>query len=328
MNLKKKYRYIAGTVVFLILFFTITGFILKGEKKAILFEVKKGYTFHTVADHLRKKNIIRSRFLFILLSRISGSARSLKVGFYNINGRDGMFKIIRILTQGKTASRVITVPEGCNMYQIAEILEQKKILSAEEFLSAARNRSLLNQFKLKQDTAEGFLYPETYFLPYHYKAIDIVRLMIQTFFDNITEKYLRKIRQKYSSLEQAITLASLVEWEAREDFERAIIAGVFINRLKNNVKLDSCATVLYALRKHKSRLLYKDLKVNSAFNTYIYKGLPPTPICNPSERSILAVIYPAKVDYMYFVSMKNERHYFSTSYSEHLKAYKYYIKEN
>ena len=192
-------------------------------------------------------------------------------------------------------------------------------------MNIGRNKKILNKFNIHQDTIDGFLFPDTYYVPYDVPARKIAEMMIGNFFNHIHSAYLQKLKEKYHSLEKAITLASLVEWEAKVDYERPIIAGVFLNRIKKNMNLQSCATVMYTLNNHKPRLLFRDLKVKSLYNTYLYKGLPPSPICNPSEKSILAVIYPARANYLFFVSMQDGKHYFSSSYSQHLKAYKYFI---
>ena len=310
-----------GFLIFIFLFF----YMIKVKPSDELIEVKKGDTFYSIAAVLLKNRIIRSRRLFILLVKITGQSKKLKIGFYRFNKIQNLFYIIKSLTKGDIANRIITIPEGYNVFQIAEILERKNITTKSSFLKLVHDKEILNKFNINQDTAEGFLYPDTYYIPYNISARKIIKMMIENFFIHIHSAYVQKLKEKYGSIEKAITLASLVEWEAKVDYERPIIAGVFLNRIKRNMNLQSCATVMYTLNNHKPRLLFKDLKIKSLYNTYLYKGLPPSPICNPSEKSILAVIYPAKVNYLYFVSMQHDSHYFSSSYQQHLKAYKYFI---
>ncbi len=321
---KKKNKLIIYGIIGICVCLFLYYFLTRTNKREPI-EVRQGDTFFSVAKELKEQNIIKSRLLFILFVKLSGESGKLKTGTYMFDRPSNLFSLIHVLTSGKTASKIFTIPEGFNSYQMAELLQEKGIVKKEDFIKAVQNQILLKQYKINQNTAEGFLYPETYYIPYEYKAEDIVKLMINNFFKRITPEMIRRLKGKYNTLEKAITLASLVEWEARVDYERPIIASVFINRLKKNLNLGSCATIQFALQKHKERLLFKDLKVNSPYNTYIYKGLPPTPISNPSEKSILAIIYPAKESYLYFVSMQNGRHYFSSTYSEHLKAYKQYI---
>lgn len=321
--MKKGYKILS--IVFFILLFVFFINAVKVTSSDKLIHVKKGDTFYQVADTLVKNQVVKSKSFFILLVKLSGQGRNLKTGYYRFKDVHSIFGIIKILTKGQIANKVFTIPEGFNVFQIADILKKKNIIQKKEFLRIVKSPVLLNRFNIKQSTCEGFLYPDTYFIPYDITAGQLVEIMIGNFFNHINALYLHKLKEKYGSIEMGITIASLVEWEAQSDFERPIIAGVFLNRIKKGLNLASCATVLYALNHHKSRLLFKDLQVKSPYNTYLYKGLPPTPICNPSEKSILAAIYPAKVDYLYFVSMKNGRHYFSSSYKKHLKGYKYFI---
>jgi len=326
--MNNKYKAIIIMLVVLV-FYLLLIYISGARASENLIEVKKGDTFFDVARKLSENNIIRSRSFFIFAVKLTGQSRNLKVGYYKFSKARNIFNIITVLTKGDIANRVFTVPEGFNIFQIASLLEKKGIASREDFVNAALDRRILRKYKINQNSVEGFLYPDTYFIPYNISAYKIINLMIENFYNHINQDYIKKLKKSYGSIEKAIIIASLVEWEAQVDYERPIIAGVFLNRLKNNINLQSCATVMYSLNNHKPRLLFRDLKVKSPYNTYIYKGLPPTPICNPSEKSILAVIYPAKVNYNYFVSMQDGRHYFSSSYSKHLRAYKYFIlKDN
>ncbi len=323
--LKLKKNNVKKYVIIIILISLFLYFFLTKTNKNQLLEVRQGDTFFSVAKALKQQNIIKSRLLFILFVKISGESGKLKTGTYMFDKSSNLFSVIHMLVTGKTASKIFTIPEGYNSYQIAELLQEKGIVTKNEFIRATQNKLILKEYHINQNTVEGFLYPETYYIPFEYRAEDIVRLMVKNFFKRISPVMIKKIKEKYQTLEKGITLASLVEWEARVDYERPIIASVFLNRLNGDLNLGSCATIQFALQKHKERLLFKDLKVDSPYNTYRYKGLPPTPISNPSEKSILAVIYPAKEQYLYFVSMQNGRHYFSTTYNEHLKAFKRYI---
>lgn len=323
--MKKYYLPLIISCFFLFIVLMLFLYNVKINKSPDLIAVKKGDTFHNIADTLSNKKIIRSRNLFILLVKMTGQSKNLKTGIYQFNKVRNLFDIIKSLIRGQIANKVFTVPEGYNIFQIADILEKKKVIDKNSFLEAVKDKEILKRYNLQQETAEGFLYPDTYYIPYNISAGEIVEIMIENFFNQISDIYRTKIKEKYGSIQKAVILASLVEWEAKIDYERPIIAGIFFNRIKRNMNLQSCATVLYSLESHKERLLFKDLKTQSPYNTYLYKGLPPTPICNPSEKSILAVIYPAKTAYLYFVSMQNGMHYFSSIYSQHLNAYKYFI---
>lgn len=320
---KLKYLVLTAFIILVVAFFWFNSPVDNGNQ--LMLEVKKGWNFHKVGNILLKNNIIRSKNFFIFLTKIMGKSRELKTGIYRLSDMQSCIRIIKILTHGEIANKVFTIPEGYNMFQIAQLLEKNNIISEQKFLELCRNKKILRRFNINAQTAEGFLFPDTYYVPYDIDAQSLIEIILTNFFKRVNKLYLARMKEVGYTLEEMITIASLVEWEAQMDFERPIIAAVFLNRLKKNLNLASCATVLYALGKHKSRLLFKDLKEDSPYNTYIYKGLPPTPICNPGINSILAVLYPAKVDYLYFVSRKNGRHYFARTYKEHLKAYKYYI---
>lgn len=324
-EIKKSQLKIIALIVLVIWFpIIIYNFILINPTDKVI-QVKKGDTFHQIANDLSKLTVLKSRFFFIAAVKLTGQGSKLKAGYYKIHNIRTVFGLISKLTKGKIANKVFTIPEGYNVYQIGDILQRRGVVKKDDFLKAVKNRQLLKLFGINQNTAEGFLYPDTYYVPYEITAKQLVEIMIANFYDHIDSLYLAKLKERYGSIEKGVIVASLVEWEAQVDFERPIIAGVFLNRIKKNLNLGSCATVMYALNHHKSRLLFKDLKVDSPYNTYKYKGLPPTPICNPSEKSILAVIYPAKVDYLYFVSMQNGRHFFSNNYKRHLRGYRYFI---
>ncbi|MBN1897529.1 MAG: endolytic transglycosylase MltG [Spirochaetes bacterium] len=325
MELKQKKIMILALPLILALFILLWVNRPVNLGKELIVHVKPGWSFHKLADKLAEENMIHSRSFLVLISKISGGSKRLKTGVYKISDRLSIMDMIQVFTQGQIANRVFTIPEGYNMFQIASLLEEKTIMSSDTFLRLCHDKEILKKYNIKATSAEGFLFPDTYYVPYDIKPAEILSVILSNFFDRVDKRFLFRMKEKGYTLEKAITLASLVEWEAQMDFERPIIASVFINRLKKNLNLASCATVQYALGGHKERLLFRDLKKDSPYNTYIYKGLPPTPIANPGIKSILAVLYPAKVDYLYFVSMKNKRHYFSTTYREHLRAYKQYI---
>ncbi len=320
---KKLYLLFIPVIITLIIFLYLNAPVNNGVTKNIT--INKGITFHHIANILKKNRLIKSEFLFLSIVKITGSDKKLMQGYYELSDKYSTLRIIKILTRGNIATRTFTIPEGYNIYKIAKLLEKQNITSADKFLYLVKNKKIISKYKINSASLEGFLYPDTYTVPFNIRAEELIDIMVKNFFSKIDNLYIKRMKKLNYTLEYTVKLASLVEWEAKEDFERPLIASVFINRLKRNLNLGSCATVLYALGKHKKRLLFKDLKTRSEYNTYIYKGLPPTPICNPGYKSILAVLFPAKENYLYFVSMKNGRHYFSKTYSEHHKAYKKYI---
>ncbi len=288
-TLTKRIKYFILPVLILLIgiFFWLNSPVDNGNQ--IMIEIEKGWNFHKVGNILLKNNIIRSKNFFIFLTKIMGKSRELRTGIYRLSDTYSCIRIIKILTRGEIANKVFTIPEGYNMFQIAQLLEKNDIISEQEFLDLCRDKRILRKFNINAQTAEGFLFPDTYYVPYDIDGKTLIEIILKNFFKRVNKLYLARMKEVGYTLEEMITIASLVEWEAQMDFERPIIAAVFLNRLKKNLNLASCATVLYALGKHKRRLLFKDLKEDSPYNTYIYKGLPPTSICNPGINSILAV---------------------------------------
>ncbi|MBQ4178445.1 MAG: endolytic transglycosylase MltG, partial [Elusimicrobia bacterium] len=199
-------------------------------------------------------------------------------------------------------------PEGFNIKQIAKVLAENKICDEEKFINLATEQNM-----------EGFLFPNTYFLLPQMDEQEIIKVMNEEFNRFWTIDREARLKQINKSKKDIIILASIVEKEAIADSERPIIAGVFLNRLSKGMRLESCSTVLYAMGINKARLSFEDLKFESPYNTYRYKGLPPGPICNPGAEAIDAVLYPQATDSLYFVSKGNGTHYFSSTFEQHIK---------
>jgi UPF0755 protein len=181
---------------------------------------------------------------------------------------------------------------------------------------------MLERYSIPFSSVEGFLFPDTYVVAKGLSAEQIVSIMIDRFFEELRNLDFEGYSDE--KLGQVVIIASLVEREAKIDSERPLIAAVFYNRLAKGKRLESCATVQYILGKTKERLLFSDLQVDSPYNTYLHSGLPPGPISNPGAKSIQAALFPADVDYLFFVSKRDGSHYFSTTYREHLEAIEQY----
>ncbi len=288
------------------------------------FVVEHGDSVIRVAGKLRRAGIIRSKRFFIAIVKIRRLSGEIKAGEYRFDGKLKTNEIVNILNEGTVVTVKFTIPEGLHIAQIAEILEREGIVPAEDFKRASQNPELLRRFGIPFESAEGFLFPDTYVVAKNLPADQIVTVMIERFLQALES--ISFATNTEDELKRIIIIASLVEREAKIDDERPIIAAVFYNRLMNNKRLESCATVQYVLGKPKERLLYRDLKVDSPYNTYLHKGLPPGPIANPGIESIKAAISPADVNYLFFVSKQDGSHYFSSTYEEHLRAIDKYNK--
>jgi UPF0755 protein len=256
--------------------------------------------------------------------RIRRLAEQIKAGEYRIESSYRTTDIVRVLKTGAVLTQKFTIPEGFHMRQIAEVLDDSGIVDGDLFLEACHDTSIIDRYGIPFLNVEGYLYPDTYIVAKGLSPEQIITIMVERFFDVV--ETIPAAQYSDEELGELIIIASLVEREAKIGNERPVIAAVFYNRLAEEKRLESCATVQYILGKTKERLLFSDLKVKSPYNTYLNGGLPPGPIASPGVESIRAAMYPADVDYMFFVSKRDGSHHFSTTYGEHLKAIEKYNK--
>ena len=242
--------------------------------------------------------------------KIFGRSGSIKPGVYELSTRETGLGIYRTFRKGPPLVRV-TFPEGWTSKQIAAVLDAKGITPAADFLA-----------EVDKEKREGFLFPDTYFFEQGLSSEQVISRLTQRFKEKVPKDFQDRAKAMKLSYEQLVTLASIVEREARAPQERPIIAGVFYNRLRKHWYLESCATVEYSLGAWKPHLTYKDLKVDSPYNTYRHGGLPPGPICNPGAAALDAAAHPAQTDMMFFVADGQGTHNFSRYYNEHLAVQK------
>ena len=283
--------------------------------------IAQGETLSRIATILEEEGVIRSATAFKLLARLRGLDAGLRAGNYRLPAGAWMPSVLRELHRGQLHQIHLTIPEGLTLEEIAARVEAAGLAKANDFLLAATDVELLARHGIPATSAEGYLFPETYVFAEGVGAKGIVEAMIGEL-----EKRVRQIPAAASltptERHRWITLASIVEREAKAPDERARIAGVFRNRLERHMKLESCATVQYVLGERKERLLLEDVRKESPYNTYLNPGLPPGPIANPGLGALEAALHPERHDYLFFVARRDGsgRHIFSKTYSEHLKA--------
>ncbi|MEO0092992.1 MAG: endolytic transglycosylase MltG [candidate division WOR-3 bacterium] len=298
---------------------------LRSPNQIHQFILYKNEPVRITAFRLKEAGIIDNPIRFILFAKLFGYERKLKSGKYNLATDLDELLTLKILTKGGKSKTLITIPEGKTLKQIAEILEQQGICSKPDLLRQAANESFLFNFGIKAKSAEGYLFPDTYEFEIQSEPEQVLTRMIKRFFSVYNSLLAPKTNLSVAlSLHEIVTLASIVEAEAKLDDERPIIASVFLNRLKRKLPLQSCATVEYILKERKPRLSVADLKIESPYNTYLNPGLPPGPICNPGKNSLQAVLAPAKTDYLFFVSRGDGSHQFSKTSQEHQLAIRRY----
>lgn len=288
------------------------------------FAVKAGANLATVSARLADANLIHSPFFFKLYMRLTGKASRIKFGVYELHDGMSALKIAQIITSGKTKTISITIAEGLHNRQIADLLVEKKFFaSRDEFLQYAAKKSILDKFKIPAQSVEGYIFPDTYHLPQGYPKEKIIEHMVEHFFEKVKE--VKNFPTDPKKIHETVILASIVEREAKLKEERPLIAAVFHNRMRDSEPLESCATVQYLFEKPKPRLFYKDLEVDSPYNTYKVRGLPPGPIGSPGLAALDATVNPEKTDYKFFVLKGDGAHHFSKDFREHNAAKKKYI---
>ena len=280
--------------------------------------IPKGASLTQVGTILQDKGIIRSRLVFKLVALIRGEQRNVKAGDYMLKTGSDSGDVLDLLISGKTLMLSVTVPEGYNIFQIAELFHQTGIMTRDDLLAASRDQVFLNELGLEGASLEGYLFPDTYFFRPSEKGDGklILRRLVQRFKD-VYDKHVRLTAEKYGwSPLQVVTLASLIEKEALAS-EHSLVAAVFHNRLRINMRLQSDPTVIYGIKSMGSRITRADLDRKHPYNTYQNYGLPPGPIANPGKASLIAAVEPADVDYLYFVAKNDGSHQFSNSLQEH-----------
>ncbi|MBF0548127.1 MAG: endolytic transglycosylase MltG [Candidatus Riflebacteria bacterium] len=281
--------------------------------------ITKGMQTRQIAGLLKGTNIISSAIVFSYWIRLNGADSRLRPGVYKFQGNESLDEILKILLEGREENVKFTIPEGLTLKMIAGTLEKNGICSETAFLESVSSRDLLGKVFAgwgEIPNPEGLPFPETYVFHKGVNPGEIAETML-LMTKNTVEKVCLNSRFSDLSLYQKCILASIVERECKLKEERPLVASVFLNRLKKGMKLESCATVQYALPEHKERLTYDDLKVISPFNTYQNSGLPPTPISNFGKAAVEAVASPAENDFLFFVSNASEGHRFGKTLKEH-----------
>lgn len=301
----------------------------KSLPRKIYFEVEKGKGPKNIAQDLKEAGIIRKKGPFLLAYKLIYSHRSLKAGEYEFLLPVSSKEVLSAITEGRVYLHPLTIPEGLTRKEIALLLESSYFIDAKEFLEASSGPEEISNWDKDASSLEGYLFPETYHFPKGTPAEKIIEAMVSQFKKSFSDEMRRRGYDLGMSVREVVTLASMVEKETSIPEERGLISAVFHNRMKRGMKLDCDPTIIYALKQEgrfAGRLRTKDLKFDTPYNTYLYPGLPPGPICNPGQKSIESALYPAEEDYLYFVSKNDGSHHFSRTLKEHLRAVRKYQK--
>lgn len=282
--------------------------------------IPRGASFAEAADSLSKANLVGWRKMFRIYARVTGGDRHIKPGTYLLRHGTPWSEIIAALHGGHGLVNAITIPEGYTISQITPLLAKTLRVPVESVQAAVRDTSLLSRLDIPNPTLEGYLFPDTYAFPLGTTASQAVHEMVYDFERRWKPDWDTKASALKINRNDLVTMASIVEREARVPEERPVIAAVYYNRLQKGMLLQADPTVQYALGHHVGRVLYKDLEVKSPYNTYIHKGLPPGPVAAPGVASLAAAANPANVPYLYFVASPDGHHEFRMTLQEHTSA--------
>lgn len=332
-------------IVGISMYFYISGALKpvnENAKKSIKVEFPIGSSLDSISQILEDKGIIKNAKVFKYYAKFKNES-AFQAGTYKLTQAMTIDEIIKSLKTGKVYRQpefTITIPEGFTLDQIAERVAKNTSYSEKEFMNLVTSKKFINDMKKKYPMTvtkavdnkniryalEGYLYPSTYpFFEEKPKLEEIAEQMV-AMTDEVVGTYSAQLKEKHMSVHKFLTFASLLEREATAKADRETIASVFYNRLDKKMPLQTDPTVLYALGKHKSRVLYKDLKVDNPYNTYENTGLPPGPISNAGKESLEATINPAETDYLYFVADEKGNNHFSKTYNEHLDKVEQHVK--
>ncbi len=291
-------------------------------------EIHRGETLTEIARKLEAEGVVPYALVFRLGARLFGVERSIQAGYYEIHGKYNLKEILHLLTTGRDRMVQVTIPEGLTAFETFDILVRNGLGDRQEYLFwFERPQGLVPDGFGTPASLEGFLFPETYRFPESADERDVIRIMVEQFTRNFAKAKRNSTSEGNYSDYEILTLASLVEKETAVPEERPLIASVFHNRLRKGMRMDCDPTVIYALMlegRWDGNIRRSDLSMKHAYNTYVYRGLPPGPIASPGLRAMEAAFHPAATDFLFFVSRNDGTHDFSETYSEHERKVKKY----
>ena len=296
---------------------------LNSDQETRKVKIPKGIGLKGVAFLLEREGIVAHPYFFILMCKLNRRLPVIKAGEYELRASNSPLEIYKILEKGEYRKHYITVPEGYTLNQIAKLLVKEQLVNQHKFLKLAHDREFIKSLKVDAPSLEGYLFPDSYEFTKDNGEVYILKKMVNRFHEVFNDYFKMRATELKLSVHKVVTLASLIEKEAKTAEEKGLVSAVYYNRLKKNMLLQCDPTIIYVIEDSFDGVLKNSyLDINSPYNTYKYPGLPPGPIANPGKESILAALYPAKEKFLYFVSTNDGYHKFSTTYGEHLTAVK------
>jgi UPF0755 protein len=290
------------------------------DRQEIDFRVKWGSSLYNISQNLEKQGIVQSAENFVMVTKLLGRSDAFKAGLFRLKTSSSNYSVLKALQQGAQSYIKVTIPEGLPAKKIAAIVQNKLDLDSMAFMHLVSDTEFIQELGLQTPQLEGYLFPETYNLPYGIDERQVIETMVDLFKEELPDSFETRASRAGFTLNQIITLASIIQAEAILDDEMPLISSVFHNRLKKGMLLQADPTIQYIIPDGPRRLLNRDLEIDSPYNTYQHPGLPPTPINNPCRKAILAALEPADTGYLYFVANGDGSHTFSVTLQQHLNA--------
>ena len=282
--------------------------------------IDHGTTLSNISDKLNKRGLVTNKWVFEFLTKIKGLEKSMQAGTFRLSNVHTNNDVIKNIVFGSPDRKKITFLEGWNMNQVASHLSKELNFNYSEVLKLFSDEKLIKGLQINSNTLEGYLFPETYYFFEGVDEISVIKRLVKEHKRFWNDANISKADSLGFTSYEIITLASIIEGEAIYDSERSIISAVYHNRLKIGMKLQADPTIQYIIDDGPRRLLNRDLRIKSPYNTYMYQGLPPGPINSPGRQSLIAALSPQNNDYLYFVAKGDGYHTFSKNEKEHERA--------
>jgi len=309
-----------GLILITTLLLTVYYWPQNNMSKNVKVAINQGESLDIISKNLFNKGVITNKRIFQLITKIKGLDTSIPIGTFNLKSVNVNKDIINHLVFGIPERRRITILEGWNSRQLAKHLSNEMGLDYDNIIKTVNDKNFIKSLKIQSESLEGYLYPDTYFFYDGVDEVSVIKRLVRESQVFWNDSNIAMANSMNFSQHEILTLASIIEGEAIYDSERPIISAVYHNRLKRGMKLQADPTIQYVIEDGPRRLLNKDLRIKSPYNTYLYKGLPPGPINSPGFMSLHAALYPQENDYLYFVAKGDGYHTFSKNEKEHERA--------
>ncbi|MBN1694080.1 endolytic transglycosylase MltG [candidate division WOR-3 bacterium] len=298
--------------------------VMSPKYEEAIIKIDEGDNLNIISRKLKEAGIIQDRIGFKLMVVVFKKSTCLSYGWYKFKKYEEPEEILKSLIKGRRLTVKVAIQEGLKVNETIYAFRRHKDadIDISKMKTLVEDTNFIKALGINQPTMEGYLFPDTYIFYKGEKPENIIRKMVSKLFEVVKPSQKFKIKSMEFSAHEILTIASMVEREAMVDREKPIIASVIYNRLEKNMPLQIDATVIYALGMHKTRVMYKDLRVKSPYNTYRNRGLPPGPIASPGFQSIMAALHPSRTNYLYYVATGKGDHIFSETYKEHVEAKK------